>query len=285
MRVDLHAHSTASDGTQTPTELMTEAVAAGLDVIALTDHDNTAGWAEAQRARPAGLTVIPGVELSCQSAAGEGTPIGVHLLGYLFDPDHPGFAAETDRLRAERFARGRRIIEAMAAAGLPVRWERVTELAAGAPVGRPHIARALVHAGAVSTVTEAFAGYLHRESPYYQHKLNTDVHLGVALIRAAGGVPVLAHGRARTRGRVIDDSVIAGLAGEGLLGLEVDHPEHLPADRAHLRGLAADLGLLATGSSDYHGTNKPTPIGACRTDPDVYAALLELSTATAPYAD
>lgn len=285
MRIDLHVHSTASDGTQSPTELMAVAVAAGLDVIALTDHDTTTGWAEAQRARPPGLTVVPGVELSCQSTAVEGPPIGVHLLGYLLDPAHPGFMAEAERLRTDRLSRGRRMAEAMADDGLPVSWEQVDRIAAGAPVGRPHLGRALVEAGLVATVTEAFARYLHRSGPYYRPKRSTDIHAGIALIRAAGGVPVLAHGRARLRGRVLDDAVIAACAGTGLAGLEVDHPDHPPADRDQLRALAADLGLLVTGSSDYHGANKLTPIGACVTDPDVYAALVGLSTGTAPYTD
>jgi predicted metal-dependent phosphoesterase TrpH len=152
-------------------------------------------------------------------------------------------------------------------------------------VGRPHVARALVQAGVVPSVDEAFATLLHPRSPYYVSKADTDVRDGIALVRAAGGVPVFAHGLARKRGRVVGDDAIGVMAEAGLLGLEVDHPDHSEAERAHLRGVAADLGLLTTGSSDYHGANKTTPIGACTTDPDQLAALLDAGTGSAPYRD
>jgi predicted metal-dependent phosphoesterase TrpH len=152
-------------------------------------------------------------------------------------------------------------------------------------VGRPHIARALVAGGVVDTVDSAFTTLLHHRSPYYAAKADTDVREGIALVRAAGGVPVFAHGLATRRGRVVGDDAIAAMAAAGLLGLEIDHPDHSAEERAHLRGLAADLGLLTTGSSDYHGTNKTTPIGACTTDPDQYEALLAAGTGSAPLGD
>jgi 3',5'-nucleoside bisphosphate phosphatase len=285
MRIDLHTHSSVSDGTETPAELLATARAAGLDVVALTDHDTTAGWSLAEASRPEGLTVVPGMELSCRWFPSDQPPISVHLLAYLFDPTHPGFAAERGRLRAERLERGARIVAALAADGYPVVWEQIVERSGGGVVGRPHVARALVDAGVVESVDEAFATLLHHGSPYYVAKVDTDVREGIALVRAAGGVPVFAHGLATKRGRVVGDDAIAAMVQAGLLGLEVDHPDHAPPERAHLRGLADDLGLIVTGSSDYHGTNKQTPIGACTTDPDQLEALLAAGTGSAPYGD
>jgi 3',5'-nucleoside bisphosphate phosphatase len=285
MRIDLHTHSSVSDGTESPAELLATARAAGLDVVALTDHDTTAGWSVAEAARPPGLTVIPGMELSCRWFPDDQPPISVHLLGYLFDPTHPGFAAERARLRDERLERGERIVAALAAAGYPVVWQRIVERSDGGVVGRPHIARALVEAGAAESVDHAFATLLHHRSPYYVTKADTDVREGIALVRAAGGVPVFAHGLATKRGRTVGDDAIAAMAEAGLVGLEVDHPDHSPEERAHLRGVAAELGLIVTGASDYHGSNKGTPIGACETDPDQFEALLAAGTGSAPFRD
>jgi 3',5'-nucleoside bisphosphate phosphatase len=285
MRIDLHTHSSVSDGTDTPAELVATARAAGVDVIALTDHDTTAGWSPAQEARPPGLTVVPGMELSCRWVPDDQPPISVHLLGYLFDPLHPGFAAERARLRDERLERGERIVTALAEAGYPVAWDRIVERSEGGVVGRPHIARALVDAGAADSVDHAFATMLHPRSPYYVTKADTDVREGIALVRTAGGVPVFAHGLATRRGRIVGDDAIAAMAEAGLLGLEVDHPDHSADERAHLRGLAAELGLIVTGSSDYHGTNKATPIAACTTDPEQWEALLAAGTGSAPFRD
>ncbi len=285
MRIDLHTHSSVSDGTETPAELMRTARAAGLDVVALTDHDTTAGWAAAQEARPAGLTVVPGMELSCRWFADDQPPISVHLLAYLFDPDSPALSAERARLREERLSRGERIVDALAADGYPVLWAEIVEASGGGVVGRPHVARALVRGGVVESVDAAFATLLHHRSPYYVSKADTDVRQGIALVRAAGGVPVFAHGLATKRGRVVDDTAIATMAEAGLLGLEVDHPDHSDDERRHLRGLAADLGLIVTGSSDYHGTNKTTAIGACTTEPDQFEALVAAGTGAAPFRD
>jgi predicted metal-dependent phosphoesterase TrpH len=147
------------------------------------------------------------------------------------------------------------------------------------------VARALVDAGVVESVDAAFATLLHHRSPYYVAKADTDVRKGIALVRAAGGVPVFAHGLATRRGRVVGDEAIAAMAEAGLLGLEVDHPDHAPHERAHLRGVAAEMGLIVTGSSDYHGTNKQTPIGACTTDPAQFEALLDAGIGCAPFRD
>jgi predicted metal-dependent phosphoesterase TrpH len=285
MRIDLHTHSSVSDGTDTPAELVGTAHAAGLDVIALTDHDTTDGWAAAQEARPAGLTVVPGMELSCRWFPDDRPPVSVHLLAYQFDPLHPALSAERARLREERLSRGERIVEALAADGYPVVWAEIVEASAGGVVGRPHVARALVRAGVVESVDAAFASLLSHRSPYYVSKADTDVRHGIALVRAAGGVPVFAHGLATKRGRVVGDDAIAAMADAGLLGLEVDHPDHSHDERDHLRGLAAELDLIVTGSSDYHGTNKTTPIGACTTDPGQFERLLAAGTGAAPFRD
>jgi predicted metal-dependent phosphoesterase TrpH len=282
MRIDLHTHSSVSDGTDSPAELVAAAAAAGLDVVALTDHDTTDGWDAARAACPPGLTLVPGTELSCRWFPADAPPISVHLLAYLFDPAAPELAAERARLRAERLTRGERMVAALAADGHPVSWARVVDRSGGGVVGRPHVARALVEAGVVPSVDAAFAGPLHHTSPYYVAKADTDVLEGIALVRAAGGVPVFAHGLARSRGRVVGDDALAAMAGVGLLGLEVDHPDHAAADRDHLRGLAGDLGLLTTGSSDYHGTNKRTPIAVCTTAPAEYERLLAAGTGSAP---
>jgi 3',5'-nucleoside bisphosphate phosphatase len=272
-------------------------------VLALTDHDTTGGWAEAVRALPAGLTLLRGAELSCVSlpsgtrlppaaVTGAGAPVAVdgsgsrpvtlHLLGYLFDPADEAFVAERRRLRESRLDRGRRIVELLQADGYPLDWPEVLALAGGGAVGRPHIARALVRAGVVGSVDEAFDRLLHEDGPYYLPKADTEVLSAVRLVRAAGGVPVFAHPLARRRGPVVSDEVIAAMAAEGLAGLEVDHPDHEPADREHLRGLAAELGLFATGSSDYHGTNKPVRLGQELTGPAVYEQILAQASGLPP---
>ncbi|MGH3520443.1 MAG: PHP domain-containing protein [Haloechinothrix sp.] len=278
-RIDLHTHSSVSDGTDTPAELMAAAVSAGLDVIALTDHDTTEGWQQAMAALPAGLTLVPGAELSCVSDNGYGRPISVHLLGYLFDPQSPAIATEQRRLRVERRTRLRAMAERMAADGLPVDPDTLlADLAEDAPAGRPHLARALVRAGVVADVNEAFASYLGIGRGYYLPRTDTPVRQAIDMIAAAGGVTVLAHAFAHTRGPTVSAEVIAELAARGLTGLEVDHPNHDPATRERLRGLAADLHLLPTGSSDYHGTNKSIALGAEMTDPGVFDALIERAT-------
>lgn len=284
MLIDLHAHSTASDGTDSPTALVKAARDAGLDVVALTDHDTTVGWAEAAAAVPAGLTLVPGLELSCRWAPPDGgRPTELHLLGYLVDPTHRGLDATLMALRDSRLGRAERMTERMAADGLPVRWERVSELAGNASVGRPHIARTLVEAGVVSSVDEAFATLLRTGSPYHEPKQDVDALAGVRLVTDAGGVAVFAHPLARGRGRVVGDDVILAMVGAGLAGLEVDHPDHAPEDREHLRRLAAELGLLATGSSDYHGTNKRVRVGeGGHTSPEAYEALVARATGSAP---
>lgn len=278
MRVDLHAHSTASDGTDTPAELMAAAAAAGLDVVAITDHDTTDGWSAAAEALPAGLQLVRGAEFSTVASGAAGEQISVHLLGYLFDPTSSAIVAEQARLLEERRKRLRIMAERMAADGFPVDPDALlADLPADKPAGRPHLARALVAGGVVDTVSEAFYRYLTAGSPYYAGRADTEVRTAVRMIRAAGGVAVLAHPMAHRRGPVVGTEVIAELTDAGLAGLEVDHPDHTEDDRAMLRDLAAQLDLLITGSSDYHGVNKTVSLGQETTDPKVLDRIESLA--------
>ncbi|MEU7769282.1 PHP domain-containing protein [Nocardia sp. NPDC049190] len=277
MRIDLHTHSTASDGTDTPAELVRNAAAAGLDVVAITDHDTTAGWAEAVDALPKGMTLVRGMEMSCVGLGADGWPVPVHLLAYLFDPADRSFADERERLRAERVGRLRAMAERMAADGLPIDPDAVLA-SAGPSAGRPHLARALVEAGVVASVDAAFAELLAPHGRYYAEKADTPLRRAVEMIATAGGVSVLAHTRARKRGRLLALSDIRELAALGLGGLEIAHPDHSAADRALLTDLAAELGLLTTGSSDYHGANKTIRLGEFTTDPAHFEELAGKAT-------
>ncbi|MEU2986798.1 PHP domain-containing protein [Micromonospora aurantiaca] len=281
-RIDLHTHSTASDGTLTPAELVRAAADAGLDVVALTDHDTTAGWAPAVAALPPGLTLIRGAEISCRWFGAE-PAIPLHLLAYLFDPAEPHLAAELARVRRAREERGERIVRLLQADGIPVSWTEILAGAGGGTVGRPHIAQALIRAGLVTTTTEAFGPDWLGER-YRLPKDDIEVFQAVALVRAAGGVPVFAHPRASRRGRIVPDELIADLVAAGLAGLEADHEDHDPAERAHVRGLAADLGLLVTGSSDFHGTHKTVRLGAHTTDPEAYERIVAQARGVTPVA-
>jgi predicted metal-dependent phosphoesterase TrpH len=285
MRIDLHTHSTASDGTDAPGQLVRTAAAARLDVVAITDHDTTAGWAQALAARPPGLTVVPGVEFSCVYAAPGERRVSLHLLAYLVDETNVALVTEWQRLRAARRTRGRRMVENLEAAGYPISWAAVTELAGDATIGRPHLGRALVAAGVVPDVDTAFRDLLSSRQPYYVRKPDTDVFDALALVVAAGGLPVFAHPLARRRGPVVSDDVIEQMTRAGLVGLEVEHPDHDAADREHAARLARDLDLVGTGSSDYHGANKPTPIAACTTHVAEYERLLAMPAARVPIGD
>ncbi|SDY04584.1 hypothetical protein SAMN05444365_101484 [Micromonospora pattaloongensis] len=279
-RIDLHAHSTASDGTLTPPELMVAAVEAGLDVVAITDHDTTAGWVPAAEARPAGITLVRGAELSCRWY-GARPSIPLHLLAYLFDPTEPSLVAELARLRAARHLRAERIVDLLRADGVDVTWDEVLRYAAGGSVGRPHIAQALIRAGLVTSTAEAFAPHWLGER-YRLPKEDMDVFTAVRLVRAAGGVPVFAHPRATRRGRIVPDSVIVELAAAGLFGLEADHEDHSAEERAHVRRLAAELGLVVTGSSDFHGTHKTVRLGAHTTAPEMYERIVAAAAGVPP---
>ncbi|HEX5540416.1 MAG TPA: PHP domain-containing protein [Micromonospora sp.] len=278
--IDLHAHSTASDGTLSPAELVVAAAEVGLDVLAITDHDTTAGWAPAVAALPPGLTLVRGAELSCRWYGGEPS-IPLHLLAYLFDPAAPELMGEMRRVREARKVRAERIVERLCADGFALSWEEIHALAAGGTIGRPHIAQALIRAGLVTTTREAFAPEWLGER-YKIPKEETDVFEAVRLVRQAGGVPVFAHPRATRRGRIVPDSLIVELAEAGLAGLEADHEDHSMAERAHVRGLAAELGLLVTGSSDFHGANKTVRLGDYTTAPEEFERIVAEATGVPP---
>ncbi|WP_433613318.1 PHP domain-containing protein [Dactylosporangium sp. CA-139114] len=272
MRIDLHAHSTASDGTSTPAELVGEASAAGLDVLGLTDHDTTGGWAEAFAARPEGLTLVPGAELSLRWHGGA-RPIGLHMLAYLFDPTDAPLTAELARVRAARETRAERMTHLLRADGIDVTWDEVRDYAGGGTVGRPHLAQALMRRGLVGSVTEAFQPQW-LGARYRLPKDDIDVFEGLRLILGAGGVPVFAHPRASVRGPIVPDSLIVELAAAGLFGLEADHTDHSPREQAEMHALAGQLGLVTTGSSDYHGTHKTVRLGARTTAPEVLERIV-----------
>ena len=276
--IDLHAHSSVSDGTERPAALVAAAAAAGLDGVALTDHDTTAGWDEAIAAvRDRPMTLVPGLELS--------TRVGyrsVHVLGYLVDPSDPGLVEETTRIRDGRFARARRMVERIGR-DHPITWDDVIAQASdGATIGRPHIADALVARGLEPDRSAAFRGILHPASGYYEpHDAPTPLR-GVKLIRAAGGVPVIAHPAASSRGIVIDEPALRELVDAGLGGLEVDHRENLAHGKRTLLDWAERYGLFVTGSSDYHGTGKPNRFGEHRTARVSFDAIVEQATGSAP---
>ncbi|MFH8800058.1 PHP domain-containing protein [Streptomyces sp. NPDC017936] len=278
MRIDLHCHSTASDGTDTPAELVRGAAAAGLDVVALTDHDTTRGYAEAIAALPPGLTLVTGAELSCRIDG-----ISMHMLAYLFDPEEPALLAERELVRDDRVPRAKGMVARLQGLGVPVTWEQVERIAGEGSVGRPHVATALVELGVVPTVSDAFTqDWLADGGRAYVEKHETDPFEAIRLVKAAGGVTVFAHPAASKRGRTVPESAIAELAAAGLDGIEVDHMDHDADTRVRLRGLARELGLLATGSSDYHGSRKTCVLGEYTTDPEVYGEITRRATGAFP---
>jgi len=276
VRIDLHVHSNASDGTDPQAEVARRATAAGLDVVALTDHDTMAGIAPAAAALPPGLTLVPGLELSCLDNGRS-----MHLLGYLCDPGDPALAAETELIRDDRVHRARAMVARLAELGAPVTWEQVAAIAGDAVVGRPHIARALAEAGVVATPADAFtAEWIADGGRAHVGRYAPDAARGIALVRAAGGVPVLAH--PRSPGYEIADEVVAGLAAAGLAGLEVFHPDHDHSERTRLTQLANSLDLVMTGGSDDHGAFNDSGLGSETTPPEQYERLLALATGARP---
>ncbi len=256
-RIDLHSHSSASDGTRPPADVVRRAATAGVTVLALTDHDTVAGLAEAAAARPPGLTLLSGMELSCRRDGHS-----VHLLAYLFDPGYPELAAECAAIRESRVHRAREMVRKLVALGVPLTWERVVQIADGGVVGRPHIARAMVAAGAITTPAEAFtADWIGPGGRARVPRHAPDPADAIRLVNAAGGVSVLAHPLAARRGWQASQGLVAELAAAGLGGLEVDHPDHDQGQRAALRALAESLGLIVTGGSDDHGELSGDRIG------------------------
>ncbi|MFX0538292.1 PHP domain-containing protein [Ornithinimicrobium sp. Y1847] len=273
--IDLHTHTHHSDGTESPTELVHAARAAGVRVLALTDHDVSTGWAEADRAgAQVGVGVVPGIEVSCSHRGAS-----VHLLAYLPDPDHEDLAAELERCRDSRRTRLSDMVDLLAADGYPVTHDEVREVAgAGATLGRPHLADVLVRNGVYPDRDRAFAGVLAASSPYYVSHHAPDPARATELVVAAGGVPVMAHPFAGRRGRVVAAEVLPAMVEAGLVGIEVDHRDHGTQERAEAARAAKRFGLLPTGSSDYHGQGKPNRLGENTTSPEVLASLLARGT-------
>jgi predicted metal-dependent phosphoesterase TrpH len=275
VRIDLHTHSNASDGTQAPSEVVASAAQAGLDVIALTDHDTSEGWVDAVAAgERLGVRVVPGVEISCLRRG-----VSVHLLSYRHDPSDEPLSRMLAESRTSRAGRARRMVDRLGP-DTGLRWEDVLEHVHGtATIGRPHIADALVALGVVADRDEAFATLLSGRSRYFVPQAAPDPVEAVRRVRAAGGVPVIAHPAASKRGSCIDDTDIEAMVAAGLAGLEIDHRDHSDAERAHLRDVARALDLLVTGSSDYHGTGKRNLLGENTTDPEVLVRIDELAVA------
>jgi predicted metal-dependent phosphoesterase TrpH len=278
VRIDLHAHSNVSDGTETPADVMASAARAGLDVVALTDHDSTSGWAEAAAAvAGCGVALVPGMEVSCRTDHG----VSVHLLSFLHDPLHPGLLEEITKAKESRQTRAERMVTLLAE-DYPLTWDDVIHhVAPGATLGRPHIADALVAAGVVADRSEAFASILTSRSRYFMPHYAPDPATAVALVRAAGGVPVFAHPVASGRGRIVGEQTYRDMIDAGLAGVEIDHRDNPEEGREFLRALAARHDLLVTGSSDYHGAGKPNLLGENVTSPEVLARIEAQGTGTA----
>lgn len=279
MQIDLHTHSAASDGTDTPGDLVRAAAAAGLDVVALTDHDAMSGWAEAGRAaEEVGITLVPGLEISTRLGHR-----GVHLLGYLPDPAYPPLVAALDRILAGRTERTPAIVAALRGHGIDITEDDVRREAGGSvAAGRPHVADALVRMGVSRDRTQAFDDLLNPGRPGYANRYATPLEEMIGLVVAAGGVTVIAHPWGRSGRSVLDEAALARLKDLGLAGIEVDHQDHSPAERAELRGIARDLDLVVTGSSDHHGLGKVDhDLGVHTTDPEQYERLLSLASSQA----
>lgn len=269
--IDLHTHSSCSDGTQTPTELMASAREAGLSCVGLTDHDTVAGWEEAARAvSDTGVSLVRGMEVTSHYNDA-GACVSVHMLAYLFDPTAPALAAHRERLQASRADRARQIVERLSQ-DFPLSWDDVVA-GEGAVVGRPHIADALIAAGVVSSREEAFADLLHPRGKYYVPNYSPDVFDVISWINDAGGRAVFAHPMAAKRGKTVPLAALDAMAEAGLFGVEVNHRDNPPHLREALASRARVLELFQFGSSDYHGAGKPNRLGENTTDSDTLAAL------------
>ena len=251
--IDLHTHTTCSDGTDTPFALVKKALAAGITTLAITDHDTTAGWAEAVTAIQPQIELVLGAEISCLTTDG----ISVHMLGLLFNGDNPEMQRMLSDSRDTRIPRMRKMVELLRADGINISLDDVYRATPeGATVGRPHLADALVANGVVASRDDAFAELLHNDSHYYvTHAAPTPVE-AIRTIRNSGGVAVIAHPFASRRGQILTASTFSDLVAAGLNGIEVHHRDHNAQEQETLTGIATELNLVVTGSSDYHGTGK-----------------------------
>ncbi len=261
--IDLHAHTTCSDGTDSPRELVNQALINGLSVLAITDHDSIAGWQGAKDALRLDLQLVLGAEISCLTTDG----ISVHMLGLLFDGDNLEMTKMLEETRDGRIPRMVKMIELLNAENYEVSMEDVyAAMPEGATLGRPHLADALVNLGILKSRNEAFEGLLNNDSPFYVSHLAPTPEVAIAQIRAAGGVAVIAHPFASLRGQILTDADFAPMVAAGLNGIEVDHRDQSAVERANLRTIAKELGVVVTGSSDYHGAGKLNLLGENTTD-------------------
>jgi 3',5'-nucleoside bisphosphate phosphatase len=274
--IDLHTHTTFSDGTDTPTQLINKALAAGITTIALTDHDSISGWQEATIALRPGICLVPGAEVSCQTLDG----ISVHILGLLFDSSNTELIDTLEKTRENRFGRMEKIIAKINEAGIEISMSEVLEqLSDGATLGRPHLADALIKKGVVASREEAFTQMLHNHSKYYVSHYSPTPEAVIKLIKDAGGVSVIAHPMASHRGRTISLDTFGSLIQAGLDGIEVDHRDHSAEEKTQLISLAKESKLVMTGASDYHGNGKLNLLGEYTTEPAQWQKLEERANA------
>ena len=268
--IDLHTHTNFSDGTDSPAQLINKALAAGISVIGLTDHDSVSGWQEATAALRPGISLVPGAEISCQTLDG----ISVHILGLLFDSQNVELMKTMEETRMNRHGRMAKIIARINEAGIDITMDDVLEqLADGATLGRPHLADALVKKGVVASRDEAFTQMLHNKSKYYVSHYSPTPEAAIKLIKDAGGVSIIAHPMASHRGRTISSETFGSLIKAGLDGIEVDHRDHSPEEKNQLIELARDNNLVMTGASDYHGNGKLNLLGEYTTLPHEWERL------------
>ena len=276
--IDLHLHSNVSDGTGTPAQVVRDAFAAGVRTMALTDHDTVDGWDEAaQECLRLGMTFIPGMEFSTRVGGGS-----VHMLAYLFDPSDEGLRMEMSRLVRERSGRLEEMTKLLAQ-DFDISWDDVlAQSQEGTTLGRPHLADALIQKSIVESRQEAFATMLHSNQRYYVPTPATDPITAARLIRAAGGVPIIAHPATNRHGHVVPRDYFLELYGAGLAGFELGHRENLPEGVAKLQAYVDEFDLIITGSSDYHGTGKPNQPGEKNTLPAMLVRIIEQGVGTDP---
>jgi predicted metal-dependent phosphoesterase TrpH len=274
--IDLHTHTTASDGTDSPAALVNKALSAGITTLAITDHDSTAGWNEAITALRSPLSLVLGAEISTLTLDG----VSVHMLGLLFDGQDSDLQRMLADSRDTRIPRMRKMIELLAADGINISFDDVMAATPiGATLGRPHLADALVRNQVVKTRDEAFLELLHNDSKYYVTHAAPTPEDAIRQINQAGGVAVIAHPFASRRGEVISADTFTNLVSAGLHGIEVNHRDHSQTEREQLSEIADELGLVKTGSSDYHGNGKLNELGENLTDPEQWVRLESLASA------
>lgn len=273
--IDLHTHTTSSDGTDSPFTLVNKALSAGITVLGVTDHDTTSGWEEAISAARKPISLALGAEISTLTEDG----ISVHILGLLFDGENSEIQAMLSDARDTRIPRMKKMVELLRGDGFAISMEDVIAATPkGATLGRPHLADALVKNGVVKSRDEAFAELLTNDSKYYVTHATPTPEVAIRTIVAAGGVAVIAHPMASRRGDVISTSIFTDLVAAGLHGIEIDHRDHSTSERAELRLIASELNLVITGASDYHGQGKLNSLGENLTDPAQWERLESLAS-------